>query len=96
MKVTIKDASKLLQTFAEDQKQTKKSVALTYVISGVLKDGDLGVRLVKEEDVKEKEQLFKTVSSKIIYSVQKNGSTDLHTVVSVNGFDTAAVKDDPA
>lgn len=95
LNVSVQDASKLLQTFAGDQKEVQNRVTATYVISGVLKDGNLGVRLVKQDELIEKEQMFQTVSSKVLYSLQKSNSIDLNSIALVNGFDTAAVRENP-
>lgn len=95
LNVSVQDANKLLQTFAGDQKVVQKSVTATYIVSGVLKDGNLGVRLLKQDELVEKKHMFKTVSNEVLYSLQKCNSIDLNSVVSANGFDTAAVRENP-
>lgn len=93
LNISVHDASKLLHTFAEDQKIAKTNVSATYVLSGTLKDGTLGVSLVKQDDLLKKRQLFEKISSEILYSLQKGDKADINSVVSVNGFDASAVKE---
>lgn len=95
LNIKIHDAKKVLQVFVDDQKQVGKNVAVTYVVTGVLKNGELVVKLVREDDLPGIEQLFKEISSKVIYSVQKSEMIDTNIVASVNGFDSTAVRETP-
>lgn len=91
----MQDASKILQTFVSNQKTTSTNITATYIVSGVLKDGSLGVKLVKEEELPEKRELFKTISSEVLYSVQKSNIVDIYSVASVNGFDASSPQEVP-
>lgn len=95
LNITVQDANKLLQIFAQDQKQTSTNVKATYVLSGILSNGSLGVRLVKEDDLQDKKQLFKTLSDEVLYSLQKSKSIDLYNIASVNGIDASALNSTP-
>lgn len=95
LNIAVQDAKKLLETFAEDQAKTTCKVTSTHILSGVLKDGNLGVMLVKEHELKGKKELFKIVSSQVLYSLQKSDSIDVYSVVAVNGFDASAAKESP-
>lgn len=64
-------------------------------MSGVLKDGSLGVRLVKQYELQDKRELFRTISNEVLYSLQKSDSVDIHNVALVNGFDASEVKEKP-
>lgn len=93
LNVAVQDASKLLKTFAEDQKKTSTNVSCKFILSGVLNDGNLGVKLVREDQVEKEKQSFKSVSSEVLYSVEKTKDIDNYNFVSVDDFERIEDKD---
>ncbi|CAH0547450.1 unnamed protein product [Brassicogethes aeneus] len=78
LKINIQKAKDLLSKYVKDN---KKHLAITYIITGVLKDNtETAVCIVKEEDLDRKKEAFKNVSGETIYSVQKNKNIDFNVI----------------
>ena len=68
-KLHVNTAKQLLYSFASEQKD---KVYSTYLIGGLLKDGEGGsVQIVREEHINKVKREFKLVTSEHVYSVQK-------------------------
>lgn len=93
--ISFQNARDLLSKYVKDQRQLKPDeLAVTYVISGILKDnGKKGVFMVKETDIKEKRNLFDTNPMEVIYSVQKNKNVDFNIIALVDMFDSTKIRE---
>lgn len=77
LNIDVKQAATVLATFVNDHRQNKSNgLAVTYTITGSLKNGQLSVMLVKEENINNTKALFKNVSSESVYSMQKHKQID--------------------
>lgn len=94
--ISVQDVKTLLDTCVTDNRQLKTAdIAVTYVISGVLANGKLGVILAQECELAEKRALFKNISNETIYSIQKSKDIDLNAIGLVDGFGSSTVREKP-
>lgn len=93
--ISLQNSRNLISKYVEDQRKLKPDeLAVTYVISGTLKDnGKRGIFMVKETDVKEKKTSFETNCREVIYSVQKNKNVDFNIIALVDMFDSTKIRE---
>ncbi|XP_044269366.1 uncharacterized protein LOC123014363 isoform X2 [Tribolium madens] len=86
LKISLSEATTLLKQFFEDSSKLKLGeLHSTYLLCGSLKDNKGSViYLVKDEDLQEKRDLFKNISSEVIYSVQKAKQIDYNMIALTN------------
>ncbi|KAJ8958171.1 hypothetical protein NQ318_006110 [Aromia moschata] len=93
--ISIQNSRKLITKYAEDQRKLKSDeLAVTYVLTGVLKDtGARGVFMVKEEDLERKQELFENELYKLIYSIQKCRHINFNIIALVDMLDATKIRE---
>lgn len=87
--IDAQEANKLLTTFVNDHRQNKSDeLGVTHTIMGNLKNDELKVILVREENVVNTKACFKTIHGENIYSVQKHKNIDAGTISLGDHFNT--------
>lgn len=87
----------MLKKYIEDQRKIKPNeLAITYVLTGTLKDSKgEAVVMVKEPDLQAKRDLFVTLASEVIFSVQKSKNIDFNVIALVDWFESEQDNDKP-
>lgn len=78
LKISVQDSAKILNHYLEDSRKLKPELlAATYILTGTLKNGKgKAYCLVKDHEMKSKQQEFEEVNCEILYSIQKSKDID--------------------
>lgn len=97
MGIPIQDSSNILKKYIEDRRKLNSSeLAVTYVLTGILKDAkSTVVFMVKEPDLPRKRDLLEKIVSEVVFSVQKSKNVDFNIVALVDWFEVAKDDDKP-
>ncbi|KAJ8953986.1 hypothetical protein NQ314_007179 [Rhamnusium bicolor] len=92
--ISLQNSRKLINKYVEDQRKLKPDeLAVTYVLTGILKDKRKGVFIVKEDNFEEKQGLFENVPHTVVYSVQKCKHVDFNVIALVDMFNSTKVRE---
>ncbi|KAB0796107.1 hypothetical protein PPYR_10168 [Photinus pyralis] len=94
--VTAKESKLLLDQFIEtNRKAHPRSLALTYILSGLREHKTPTVSIVKEDKLDEKKALYTGEPLCTIYSVQKCKEIDFNSVTLIDCFDVSKSRESP-
>lgn len=77
--ISLAESSRILKKFIRGEIET--DLLVTYLISGKLKTGEYCIQIVDSVSLKAKKNMFSSISSEVVYSVQKYNYVDFNMIV---------------